>query len=377
MTLLFIFLTLNTLAQAKSDYTLTDLEILAAEESFEEFFEHAMDVRPSERQEAWKVMVAKMAEGHARKILSTAEVQRKTFLKIESLFQWPALKTDDVFKGRRQEIGLRYLKACLKKETPCWGDLKAFWEADQSDADTAFRLAELVIEQKESPLPVWNFLGVALKSPLSEFYCKKDFVLDAIWGKLEIDYIRLGNQGDFLKKIDETLHYDCLIPLNKLSSSRLLRPYKSAHRELAFQILSAQGKITQELTDFFYTVYLLENPSKGDLFNLSWNRLTELSKNSDRRDKVLARLKTLDPLPDELFSSMDVNKTRAILTHFSKSFPEYISFYANQCIRYYGGTSVFQNGNPTMHCQDLMGSELAVPFLGTEKVQEYQKSRKI
>jgi hypothetical protein len=375
--LLFVLILLITAQPAWSNYTLPDLEALTQEGSHEEFFSHALDIRPSERLEPWKGMVAKMAEGYGRQILTQSEIKKTQYNKIESIYAWPALKTDDVFKILRQEIGLRYLKTCLKNTDPCWKDLKAFWEVDKNDPEVAFKLAEMTLNLTDKAIPTWNFLEVALKSPLSEFYCKKEFVLKATWEKLEIDYIRLGTKGDLLKKIDQTMHPDCLVSLNQWTTEKLNRPDKPLDRELAYQILNAQGKINPALTDFFYTIYLLETPSKGELFNYAWNRLAELSKSVDRRDEVLRRLKTLDPLPDEIFSSLDHGKRRAILTHFKNNFPEYFFYYTDQCLLFYGGKNAYPHGNPTMKCQNLMESEDASNLVGKDKIERFIKVRSI
>jgi hypothetical protein len=183
--------------------------------------------------------------------------------------------------------------------------------------------------------------------------------------------------GDLLTKIDQTLHPDCLPSLNKEAQTRLLKPTKSNERELAWQILNAQGKTDKKLTDFFYTVYLLENPSQGELFNYSWNRLKELGASSNRRDDVFKRIKNLDPLPDELFSSLDELKKKAILSHFKSNFPEYLDFYTRQCIEFYAGKGSFPNGNPTIHCQNMMSSELAPQIIDAELIKRYHDAKKI
>jgi hypothetical protein len=360
-----------------ASYTLADLEVLTREGNYDEFFAHALDIRPSERQDAWKGMLSKMADGYGRQILSKTDITPAQFKKIETLYTWPSLKTDDVFKLHRQDIGLKYLKTCLKTSEPCWAQVKSFWEADQKDPDVAFKMAQMTLPFENKSVPTWTYLDVAIKSPLSEFYCKRDFVLEAVWAKLEIDYIRLGTSGDFLKKIDETMHPDCLISLNQWTNKKLLKPDKTMDRELAYQILSAQGKVNPQLMDFFYTVYLLENPSKGELFNYAWNRLHELSKNMSRRDEVLRKLKNLDPLPDEIFSSMDETKKRTVLSHFKNNFPEYLYFYTNQCLLYYGGKTTFPNGNPTMKCQDLMNSPQASALVGEDKILQFKQIRSI
>lgn len=356
-------------------YTLADLEVLVEEQSYKEFFEHALDIRPLERQDAWKNMVSKMGEIYSRNVLQKIDLNHSDFIEIEKLYEWPTLKTDDVFRLRRQEIGLKYLKKCLKTDPPCWSELKLFWEKDKSDADTAYKLAEITYQMPNSPLPTWTLLDVALKSSLSEFYCKKDFVMGALWAKIEIDYIRLGPEGDLMKKIDHTIHPDCMPILLKEAHDRLYRPAKIFDRELAFQIIKSQNKADQKITDFFYTVYLLDNPSQGELFNYSWSRVRELGKHADRREKVLKEIKNLDPLPDAILSSLDHTKKRVILQHIKGHFPEYLDFYTDQCVKFYGGKGSFPNGNPTIHCQDFMSSELAPQMIDTYKIDQYQKVR--
>lgn len=374
---LFIMLLTGTLSVTAQSYGLKDLEFLAQEGSYDEFFRHALDIRPSERQEQWKSMVLKMADSYTRSMLNKSRPELKDFRWLETHYRWPLLKSDDVFKMRRQELGLKYIKSCLKEEKPCWDELKKFWETDRENGETSYKIAEMLVEIPNSPFSTWDFLEVALKTPLSEFYCKKDFVLDSLWSKLELDYIRLGPKGDLLKKIDQTVHYDCLPSLNSLARQRLISPLKSKDRELAYQILNAQGKTDQKTKDFFLTVYLLETPSQGELFNYSWNRLKELAKSPNRRDEVLLMLKSQDPLPDELFTSMDQIKKRAILQLFKTHFPEYLDFYSSQCVKFYSGKAVFPEGNPTMHCQDLMKSNLAPQFIDPKKIQAFEQGRKI
>lgn len=376
--LLFIIVCLLSFPVLGSgSYTLPDLEVLAREGSHEEFLAHALDVRPSERGDVWKGMVSTMAAAQTKAILQKSEITREDFLKVQALWKWPSLKTDDIFKSRRQDISVTYLKRCLKSENPCWKELGEFWESDHSDPETAFKLAELISQFKNSPYTLWTFLDVALKSNLSEFYCKKEFTLDSLWGKLEVDYIRLGPKGDLLKKIDETVHPDCLPSLNKTAQTRLISPKKNGDRELAYQILAAQSKAGEDLSDFFYTVYLLEGPSQGELFNYSWNRVKELGSSPARRDAVLIKLKTLDPLPDEILGSFDLTKKRVILTHFKRHFPEYLDHYVGQCVKFYGGKDNFPHGNPTIHCQDLMKSEIAPQILDQFQIKQYQDVRKI
>lgn len=374
--LLFIFF-LTPFSGHSSVYGLADLEALAAEDNHKEFFLHALDIRPSERQDNWKNLVIRMGDIYSRLILEKTELQLMDFSKIEELYSWNVLKNDGVFRIRRQQIGLRYLKICLQTENPCWNELKAFWEKDKSDAETAYKLSELLLDKKNSPISTWSLLEVALKSSLSEFYCKKDFVMNALWGKIEIDYIKIGSEGDLMTKIDQTIHPDCMPLLVSEARKRLFAPPKVFDRELSFQILKSQFKADQTIGDFFYTVYLLDNPSQGELFNYSWNRVRELAGTIARREQVLKKLKELDPLPDAILSSLDQTKKRVILKHFKTYFPEYLDYYTDQCTKFFAGKGSFPSGNPTINCQDFMSSELAPQIIDSYKIKQYRDSRKI
>lgn len=360
-----------------SSYTMADLESLVKEGSHQEFFIHALDIRPSERQESWKSMVSQMGDAYTRSVLSKTSIDKKDFTKIEDLYGWPSLKSDEVFKIRRQQVGIRYLDNCLKLETPCWEAVKKFWESDKTDNELGFQMAQLVSNYKSSPIPIWNFLEVAVKGGASEFYCKKEFVLNLLWKKFSSDYATITAESDFLHKIDQTVHPGCISSLNNEAVRKLLTPSEAFDREVAYTFLKAQGKMSERLTDFFYTVYLLEKPSQGEFFNYAWNRVKELGSSASRREEVLNLFKKLDPLPDELLTSVDDAKKRAIFTHFKRYFPEYLDYYTNQCLSFYEGKGSFPKGNPTIHCQDLMNSDLAPKLIDDFKIKKFQEIRKI
>ncbi len=353
-------------------YNLEDLKALATEGSHQEFLDHAMDIRPSQRQGEWQRMVLEMGNLYAQNLLKQKKLDKTDFNKIENIYSWAPLKSDEVFGARRHEIGLKYLKECISKEDPCWDDLKAFWERDKTNPETAYQLAELTKPYPNSPIGQWDFLTHAVKSTLSEFYCKKEFVQKEIWTQLEQIYVKLGSKEDFLKKIDALLHPACLGPVNEFSQKKLYTPEKSSDRELAFQILKAQFKSTTRLEDLFYTVYLLENPSKGELFNYSWNRVKLLASLPTRRDAVIETFKSLDPIPDEIFSSLDDLKVRAIFNHMKENFPELLDYYFKQCKAYYSGSKTFPNGNPTLHCKEFVQSPRGANLLEADLLKEFK-----
>lgn len=353
-------------------YNLEDLKALARDGAYAEFLAHAMDVRPSLRLDEWKKMVIDMAGLYTSHLTKQKNVDQQDFQKIETIYAWPVLRQDDVFRARRHELGVKYLTTCLDENPPCWETFRTFWEADKTNPETAYKLAELIDKNKKAPFSKWEFLTYAVKSNLSEFYCKKPFVQKEIWEEIEKIYINLDRRSDFLKKIDELLHPDCLPSLNELARIKMLSPDKTNDRELAFQILKAQFKATTAVEDLFYTIYLLEKPSQGELFNYSWNRVKLLRSLPQRRDAVIEAFKKLDPIPDEILGSLDETKVRAIFNLFKENFPELVDYYFNQCKAYYSGKTTFTNGNPTLHCRKFVESPRGEALLDHSTLNDFK-----
>ena len=102
MNLWFLFIlhlgTFSGLCFSKSTYNLSDLQVLANENNFKEFFDHALDIRPSERLEPWQEMVSKMAGLLTQSTLEKENIDKNDFKNIERLLTWPHLRINDDFK---------------------------------------------------------------------------------------------------------------------------------------------------------------------------------------------------------------------------------------------------------------------------------------
>ncbi len=376
--ILFTFLIYSSILWAARLYNLEDLRILADQRSYNEFIEHALDPRPTERGDEWKTLLSETSDAYSKAITQKSEILIEDFNKIEKIWSWEQVKSSDIFKERRKEIGLRFLSSCLKQNQNCDQLIKNFWiNSPKDDPELSFQLAQLLKDQKNSPLSTWDLLQVSLQSNQSEFYCQKEFVMETLWEQLSIDIIRLGPKGDLNKKIELMIHPDCIRYLNLEAKNRIEAPKNPGDREIAFHILNSQMKATEDVKDFFYTLYLLENPSRGETFNYSWNRVNELKKHQERRESVLEKFKKLDPFPDVIFNSQDEQKKKAVLTHLNESFPELIDFYLNECIQYYGGLKKYPNGNPTMNCSKFLESDLAQKMISEEVIRKYRNYKKL
>lgn len=358
-------------------YTEADLEALVKEGNHREYLLHALDIRPSQRDEKWKTNTSRMADLKAKQILEKTEIEESDLAEIESLYEWPHLHKDDIFNLRRGQVGQRFFKNCLKRKPDCTQKLIEFWNKSNEDPELGMSFAKLGHEHSLPQAILWDFLSPVLKSPVSEFHCKESFVIDEAWRELTKILLKLDSKGNFTQKIDATLHPNCLPHLNAVAERKLREPDSELDRELAYAILAAQGKNTERVQDIFFTLYILENPSRGENFNLAWNRLQELGKSPERRERVLKDIRAMPFLPDGIAESLDVKKKKVVLKHLRSNFPEYLDHYFRSCVDFYGGKGPFPKGNPTQNCEKLMKSDLAIELFEASQISEFKETIKI
>jgi len=358
-------------------YTPADLETLVSEGNHAEYLLHARDIRPSLRDDQWKINTSRMADLKAKQILDQARIEYVDLQEIERLYEWPVLQNDDVFNLRRGQIGQKYFSACLKKDVKCSSELMKFWRKNENNPELGFAFAQLAREHSLPGHIIWDFLAPGLRSPVSEFHCKEPHVITEVWGKLGEVHLKLDQKGNFTQKIDSLLHPNCLPYLNNLAQERLKNPETDLDRELAYSILAAQGKNSEKIQDIFFTLYILENPSRGENFNLAWNRLYLLGKNAERRERVLSEIRSMTYLPDGIIESLDPKKKKVVLKHLKANFPEYLDHYLRSCLLFYGGKGPFPKGNPTQNCERLMRSELASYLFENAQIHEFKETIKI
>jgi len=354
-----LFILTSASGIASSVYSMKDLEVLEKENNFEEFFNHAKDIRPSERGDYWKKMVLSMAESYTQIVLKeNPQIKYDTFKKIEKLNNWPNIRKSELFIRNRNSIGVKYFKHCLEEsdQALCLARLDQFWSRSQSSPELGLQIGELINRKGlRYKTPLWRFYEQALKTPLAEFYCKRKHVQEAIRDQFVglITKAPHKDRSQYLKaQMESLLHNDCwqqIIPSLKSD----LKSDNRVSRDFAFTILKSKMALTTAEKDLYLTLYLLSAPSIGPRFNMAWKNLEQLSRHYKRRNLVLKSLKMIDPLPDDIFSSLLPKKSLTIIRHFAEYFPEYIEYYQDLCLRYRSGVSHFPNGNPTLNCSDF------------------------
>src|SRR5574343_829671 len=85
-------------------YEMGDLETLYKENNYQEFLNHALDIRPSLRDSKWKKMVLEIGVDFIKDKIARGQFDEKTLNYIESLTTWPILREDEIFFLKRNDF---------------------------------------------------------------------------------------------------------------------------------------------------------------------------------------------------------------------------------------------------------------------------------
>ncbi len=393
----FCFAWAQNPGQEKLFYNMKDLAVLEKQQAYEEFFTHAKDIKPAHRNEIWQQMVTSMAQGLAQKIKEKKLITEDSFLLIENLYGWPTLKNQEFFTNDRNDIGLAFLKNCFNNNDnkKCFFQVSSFWRASSQGPELGHKLGNLLLGELQktpfapsrlsSPIEkievldsgLLEFYAPALEHGLSEFYCQ-DPQLKSLLSS-ELTYYADKEGADPKKMahfIDKLMHPDCWKQLQKGYEEDIMSKNKS-QRDLAYHLLRSKKSLSEEKEDLYLFLYLLDVPSPGDIFNLAWARLNQVSANFDRRLRLLRAVKKLDPLPDSLFATFDRKLKKVVSSHIAQHFPEYFDYYAKTCNQYIKGEGSFPRGNPTLNCRSFYQMNKKEGFVSQFLQQEHERAIKI
>ncbi len=367
---LILFTLFTTHPSAAQSYTQTDLEALEKEQSFGEFFAHALDIRPAERTEYWQTMVQNMGESYLKSLLKKNRLEEADFQQMEHLAGWKALASFEFFRIKRQEVATRWFTQCFQEnstpESPCWKDFVAFWEVDRQEPDMAPRLLALLTpylgKSGDSANPShrarltvnsYFILKPLFTSTVAELQCRKTELQDILWQKLKNEWKLNLKQKSFTAFLKELAHETCWQALHERTHQLWRTGASSEDLTLGYLFLKSQGVLNETERDLFYLSYLLTSPARGETFNLAWARIQELGKRPGQREELLKTLKAWSPLPGDLFNDLDLIKRRAVSRHLQRHFPEYLDHYAHVCMDFFGGKKRFPEGSPALYCREL------------------------
>lgn len=343
-------------------YTKADLEILQQGKNFDEFFKHAKDIIPTQRDTSWLNMVSDMASQMVDDYRQNEHFEDKYYDRVQELTSWPELKSDEFFQVKRNAYSLEYLKRCLLngKKDNCSQKMRTFWKTARKDPDLGHKL--LVLAEGFFPQGNhWEFLEKTISSEYSKYYCHRPLVRRAFDKKIEeIDLDPLEPEKE-KKRLEIMANRECWLKLSAHLNDRLLRT-EAKDQIKVFDLLEVLKLTDKVVREAFLIKYYLEGPKTGRILNLAWTSLEKLSQNYSLRTKVLKKLVSLDPLPGQIFAHHPGSRTKVLSDHLAKNFPEYINSYSKVCTDYLSGKRTFPYGNPTVHCHDLFKQDKKRPL---------------
>lgn len=339
-------------------YSKEDLNILFQNQQYLEFLAHAKDLRPTERDSVWEKQVLEMAQIFIEEINSQKAYTQRNKNEISRLMELAKINQNEVFLLARKDFMIGYLEECFRsnmkncieqaqqilKETPQKESL--------TDIPASFGLV-LLANNVNSIEIIHPFLKDAFISERSQFLCKKEAVRNYILSWFKNFNATLRSKKEIKLFSADNFHPNCLSSVLNFYVTNFSLLQSPIDREQIISWLYQSEYLSMEEIRTLLTVYLLKGPVNGDMFNFAWNSIRDMGENYLLRTPVLNKLKTLDPLPDEIFGLSDPLREKTLFELVSKNLPEYIDYYSKNCIDYYTGSKTFPNGNPTMNCKDF------------------------
>lgn len=343
---IFIYLSsLSSLGLAKNPdslplYDMTDLEVLLKENNYLDFFKHIEDIRPSKRDKIWGKMYQEMALVMSSDFLKNKRYTSTDYRYFEKIAQRPECKNDEIFQYKRNLYNLNYFKNATQdvaiktdlSRSLIIKEMSNYLETSNKDPDIFYELYKI---NKGAHLEIssWNFVGLLVKDQISPIYCQKPEIIKEIIKKIaEVSFNREGERPySILKELTNSKCQE--IFLNKISTPELLLTFSQVEFDLGLAIIKERPQIPPSELDFLYTLFMINGPVTGSNMNLAWNRISELSESNQRRVEILKKIKELNFFPDGLFFDPNLTRSKAVITHLKKNFPEIINHYTQLCIK--------------------------------------------
>ncbi|MDO9184063.1 MAG: hypothetical protein Q7U04_16740 [Bacteriovorax sp.] len=362
--LIILVQSINFSAHAQVFYELKDLEVLEKEKNFEEFLLHVNDIRPSERARHWKDMYQNIAVGLVDYKIKTRDFSILSYRQIEQIERSSALSSDELFQFKRSLFAKKYFTECFRKaalvaenidKNTCADQLNSFWIFSKKDPDMGMDLA-IILEANNTNISLWPYYEVVVRDSVATLYCKKANVQQAVMNKLYGEVFSAEFSGDYKSLVNKIIPESCfnemVLPLKEMLTSI---KSNGLEKEMALNILESKGKLSQEESDLFAVLYLLDGPVVGDKMNIAWKKIEALGENFTKRQKLLTQIEKLPIIPDKIFKDPNLPRHKAIINLFAKNFPEYLNYYGLTCIKFITNSGTqSQNVSSSYQCNEFL-----------------------
>lgn len=381
------------------NYTMKDLEVLAEEKNYQEFFAHALDIVPANRDESWKNMVEALGLDHLDSLASKTQLVDEDYKMVHKLSSWPIFKEDEFFRKKRDYIFLRELKSCFQQipkiqNEKCLALMHRIGNDYKHDIIFYYDMVLALVPFNIGQDILWAYASKLTNDPFSEFYCAKpifkDVILDQIFAHFSIPN---KDNTNGIKDLNAKLHKDCIKVL-KPTLEELALSQDKIIRKSAFKFLNSKNLLSPKITHQYYALnFLNDHLDTSSAIDSSIDALKFLAKDINEREAFIKLLNKFERYPDELFKDLKLmtqphykyNSTKiqssnaqasAKIRMLNRYFPEYIQYYTKTCLEYLNADSAqkFPKGNPTPLCHQFFKSKIVSELIPPNYVEDYKKA---
>lgn len=352
---------------SKQLYGVEDLSILANQNSFIEFFDHAHDIIPSQRDPKWNEMVESMGLLYLDSLRKKPALEDADLKVVKSISKWPIFIKNEFFIKKRDFYFIKLIKHCFQaKQKHCSQLTENIYNQYKHDIEFSFDLATTLssfgIEQEE----LWKYTIQLVQHELSEFYCHKEPLKSIVLNKL----FTLDSKGAGFEK--DLVHKDCIKSL--LSDiQKVLSSTNNQSRLMAFKLLKNYGYLkSDDVLNYNVLNFLASEELSHKDVDEALKGLKVMERNYNRRKIFIDSLQNQNYLPDKIFSN---NKNFGPKTRLlNRYFPEYIDLYAKTCLDYLNSDQSFAKGNPTPKCHEFFKQIKPLNILPDSFHSRYEKA---
>ena len=347
-------------------YSFQDLQALVDSNGYIEFFDHALDIRPSKRNEKWQKMCFQMAQLYMKSSLKKS-LNKKKIEKILEVLAYPHFDQDEIFISKREKFLAKLIKHFASNHT-----LEEVKELSLRISDNFkttkyygyFVTESLFKHYKMKELEAhssffYQLLTPLLKSQYSEFYCHKHPT------RTVLKRLILNNG----KKVK--VHKDCLNKLYSSIEEELYNP-NSMIRVRAYTYLKQHKKLSEDEHATYHVLNLINGRKVSDNeWNTVLSSLDVFKNNSQLRKSTMDVIEKYDPYPDNFLKTYKNKRLAALSRMLARSFPEYLDRYTHSCLSFLNGKKTYPKGNPTPNCHRYMEISKQSKSSPNEVLQQY------
>lgn len=358
--LIIIFITLSSSEIFTKTYSWEDLQILANEKNYSEFFEHARDLVPSKRGPEWRKTVQKMGQSYLRELTTKENILKEEIKGIKSLINWPIFSRNEFFTAELDKLLLKQIRVCIKLVKPnCEEIAFDYLKNFEHDINFSFYFLKAIQPLKVHSEKQWRVAAIFIQDKFSEFYCAKSPLKQIILSK-----IKNNPAGKLI-----SIHNDCI---KKIELE--LYKYSKEGNKHALSLMNKHKILTQQQKNLIALIHFLNKKklTKRSI-DVVISILKKLEKSPEQRAVTVEELSQLDPLPGRIFrqkTSASLSKTKMLERHI----PEFLDLYAKTCLAYLEGSTNFPKGNPTPDCHGFFSLALNIKTIPKSYLNKYKKA---